>query len=102
MHVADIGKRRALPISLHVFPGQLAKPVAVEVVGHIAGEHEAGPIYYRLYDNGSAKAIGVADNPGGEYAAAASARDKQPLVVDVAALNHGVDSRHEVIVILIR
>ena len=42
------------------------------------------------------------DDPGGQHAAAAAAGDEQPLRVDVAASDHGVDARHEVVVVLVR
>ena len=44
--------------------------------------------------------VGVADDPGREHAAAAAASDEQVLRIDEALRQHGVNARHEVVVVL--
>src|ERR1700730_6191182 len=83
-----------------MLPGRAGEEVAglEEVVVDI--QRRAVPVDDGLGGDGGAEAMGLADDPGGENAAAAAARDEQVMIIDVAALEHLVHAGHEVIVIV--
>ena len=91
LDVAHQRQGRATQVLLGVLPGRGVEPVAGEEVGLVGGQHEAVPVDDRLGGDRGAEAIGLADDPGGEDAAAAAARDEEIRGIDEAARQRSID-----------
>ena len=68
----------------------------------VGGADEAHPVDHRAVRRCGREAIGLADNPCRQHAAAAAAGDKHVALVNEALLQQLVDAAHQVVVILAR
>src|ERR1700730_1468668 len=89
LHLADKIGEGTLHVIVSVFPGQRGKPVFCDE-GNVRSEREAVPVDDRIERRGGAVTGGVLDGPAGEDAAAAAARGKKIVGVDVALGDDGV------------
>ena len=101
LHVADVHQRRVLEPRLRILPEWLLEQRVGEqrdvgVAGH------AHPVDHRTAHGRRREAIGVADHPAREHAAAAAAADVHAVGVDVALRHRAIDRGHQVVVVRAR
>src|SRR5688572_2473634 len=99
-HGANERQRRAAPVAVGVFPRQLREPVLRHVRRNVGRQNRARPVDDGLLRRGRLEAIRLADDPGGQDAAARAARDIQPVGVDEPRRYARVDGAHEVGVVV--
>src|SRR5438105_9474060 len=58
------------------------------------------PVAHGVGRYSGAEAVGLADDPAGEHAAAAAAGHEQVVFIDVAAIYDGIDAGHEVVEVM--
>ena len=65
-------------------------------------QHRAGPVDHGLLRRRGFEARRLADDPGGQHAAARAAGDEQIVGIDVAVRDRRIDGAHQVVVVLAR
>ena len=102
LHIADQRQRRAGPITLRVLPRHLAEPVGAHRGVAVGGQDLAGPVDHRLLGDGGAEAVGLADDPGSERAAARTTGHIEMVGVDEPLGDGCVHRAHQVVVVVAR
>lgn len=98
LDVADVHEGGAAQVLGGVVPGEFLE-VAVPA-GAVGGADERQPVGDGAVGGGRGEAVGVADDPRREHAAARAAVDEHVALVHVAALDHEVHAGHEVVEVL--